>query len=156
MATYKVTGIGEHRKFFDDNSYIDCINYIFNPQKAAYIGGCNVSSAQMAALEMEQTAIAFNKNSGKRIRHSIVSFTQQEHITPEQANSYAQKIIQHYAREYQIVYAVHTNTDEVHIHLAMNQISYLDGHRYEGKKKDYYDFLQHIRCVTHLPVIPVK
>ena len=156
MATYQVTGIGEHQKFFDDNSYNDCINYIFNPQKAAYIGGCNISSAQTAAAEMEQTAIAFGKNSGKHVRHSIVSFDRQEHITPEQANDYAQRIVQHYSPEYQIVYAIHTNTDEVHIHLVMNQISYLDGHRYGGKKKDYYDFMQHIRRVTHLVVIPVK
>ena len=156
MATYKVTGIGEHQKFFDDNSYQDCIRYIFNPQKATYIGGCSISSAQMAATEMEQTAVFFGKNSGKRVRHSIVSFDQREHITPEQANICAQKIIQHYAHEYQIVYAVHTNTNEVHIHLIMNQISYLDGHRYGGKKKDYYDFMRHIRCVTHLVVIPVK
>ena len=109
-----------------------------------------------AAKTVEQTAVFFGKNSGKRVRHSIVSFDQREHITPEQANIYAQKIIQHYAHEYQIVYAVHTNTNEVHIHLIMNQISYLDGHRYGGKKKDYYDFMRHIRCVTHLVVIPVK
>lgn len=156
MATYKVTGIGEHQKFFDDNSYRNCIGYIFDPQKAAYIGGCNINYAKTAAAEMEQTAIAFGKNSGKRVRHSIISFDQREHITPEQANNYALKIIQHYAPEYQIVYAVHTNTDEVHIHLVMNQISFRGGHRYGGKKKDYYDFIQHIRNVTHLTVIPVK
>ena len=156
MATYKVAGIGEHRKFFDDNAYDNSISYIFNPQKAAYIGGANISSAQTAALEMEQTAVTFGKNSGKHVRHSIISFDKCEHVTPEQANGYAQRIVQHYSPEYQIVYAIHTNTDEVHIHLVMNQIFYLDGHRYDGKKKDYYDFMQHIRRVTHLAVIPVK
>lgn len=156
MATYKVTGIGEHQKFFDKNSYYDCIHYIFDSQKAAYIGGCNINSTQTAAVEMTQVAIAFGKNSGKRLRHSIVSFDQSEYITPERANDYAQRIVQHYAPEYQIVYAVHVNTDEVHIHMVMNQISFLDGHRYGGKKKDYYDFMRHIRNITHLPVIPIK
>lgn len=156
MATYKVAGVGEHGKFFDGNSYQDAINYICNPQKAAFVGGCNVTSADTAAMEMQKTAVAFGKDKGKRVRHSIISFDQREHVTPAQANDYARKIIQHYAPEYETVYAVHDNTDEVHIHLIMNQISYIDGHRYGGKKKDYYDFQRHIQRVTHLPVIPVK
>ena len=65
MATYKVAGIGEHRKFFDENSYQDTINYICNPQKAAFVGGCNVTSADTAAMEMQKTAVAFGKDKGK-------------------------------------------------------------------------------------------
>ena len=156
MAQYKVTGIGEHGKFFDDNAYHDAIDYIFRSDKAAHIGGCNVTSSQTAAREMEQTAAAFGKSCGKRVRHSILSFVAREHVSLEEANDYAQAIIGHYAPEYQMVYAVHANTEHPHIHFVMNQISYVDGHRYQGRKKDYYDFLQHMKRVTHVPVIPAK
>ena len=155
MATYKVAGIGEHRKFFDDGAYVDALNYIANPQKAAYVDG-NIASLSTAAQEMEGTAIHFGKNSGKRIRHSILSFDPREHVTPELANQYAQEIIRHYTPEYQIVYAVHTNTDTLHIHLLMCQISYIDGHRYQGKKYDFYLFVRHMQSVIHFPVIAVK
>ena len=50
MATYKVAGVGEHGKFFDGNSYQDAINYVCNPQKAAFVGGCNVTSADKVPL----------------------------------------------------------------------------------------------------------
>ena len=156
MSTYKVAGRGEHGKFFDDTAYRDAVNYIFDEEKAVYIGGCNLTSLQTAAQEMEQTALAFGKNKGKRIRHSVLSFSERENVSPEEARDYAQEIIRHYAPEYQLVYAVHTNTGHPHIHFVMNQISYLDGHRYQGKKQDYYAFLNHIKHVTHLPVIQVK
>ena len=46
--------------------------------------------------------------------------------------------------------------DDLHVHFMMNHISCEDGHRYQGKKSDYYGFMNHIRQVTHFPVIPVK
>ena len=156
MANYTVIGVGQHKKFFDENTYHDVTNYIFNPEKAAYIGGAGISSSQTAAEEMQAVAVKFGKDKGKRVRHSVLSFDEREHVTAVQANKYAQEIIQHYSSEYQIAYAVHTNTDNVHIHMVMNQVSYLDGHRYEGKKKDYYDFKKHMGHVTHLPIILSK
>lgn len=156
MATYKVIGIGQRGKFFDDRAYQDAASYIFNPSKASFIGGAGISSAYTAAEEMRETAIEFGKNKGKRIRHSVLSFDDRDHVTPEQANDYALQIIQHYAPEYQIIYSVHTNTDNPHIHFVMNQISHVDGHRYAGKKRDYYDFQRHMKRVTHLPILLSK
>lgn len=40
MANYTVIGVGQHKKFFDGNAYHDATNYIFNPEKAAYIVNC--------------------------------------------------------------------------------------------------------------------
>ena len=156
MATYKVCGIGEHRKFFDDRAYHDAIHYILNPSKAAAIGGAGVTSPHTAAEEMRQNAVAFEKDKGKRARLSILSFEEAECVTPEQAFEYGEQIIQHYASEFQIVYAVHTNTKNIHIHFVMSQVSYIDGHRYRGKKKDYYSFQRHMKAVTHLPVYLTK
>lgn len=156
MATYTVVGIGEHGKFFDENAYHDVNNYIFNPSKAAYVGGANITSSETAAKEMQEVAKAFGKDKGKRVRHSVLSFAKTENVTPEQANEFAKQIIQFYAPDFQISYAVHNNTDDTHVHFVMNQISYKDGHRYEGKKHDYYGFMKHIKGITHFPVIPGK
>lgn len=157
MAIYKVCGIGEKKKFSDLNSYIDSLNYIyFKDNKAAFIGGANISSAENAAKEMQEVAASFGKDKGKRVRHSMLSFAKNENVSAEKANEYAQNIIRHYAPEYQIAYAVHDNTDDTHIHFVMNQISFVDGHRYRGQKKDYYDFMKHMKKVTHFPIIPQK
>lgn len=156
MAIYKVVGIGQLGKFFDEKSYFDVINYIADPDSAAFTGGAGITSIDSAANEMQATAAAFGKNSGKRLRHSVLSFDDRENITPDMANKFAQEIIQHYAPEYQIAYAVHTNTDDVHIHFVMNHISYVDGHRYAGKKQDYYAFQRHMKEVTQLPILLSK
>ena len=144
MATYKVIGVGEHKKYFDENSYHSVINYIFS--HAVSIGG-STHSAETAADEMLYIANYFGKNSGKRLRHSMLSFSKEEGVTAALANNYALGII---------VYAVYDNTDEVHIHFVMNQISFIDGHRYAGKKQDYHAFMRYIRTIIERPVIPVK
>ena len=156
MSTYKVAGRGEKNKFFDETAYRSAVNYILDLVKAVYTGGCNISSVQLAAQEMEETAMEFGKEDGKKVRHSVLSFSEDEHITPEQANRFANEIVKYYAQEHQVVYAVHANTDDVHIHFVMNHISCADGHRYQGKKADYFGFMNHIKQVTHFPVIPVK
>ena len=155
MATYKVIGKGETKKFVDDKAYEDSIRYICNPQKASHIGGYGLQNISNAAKEMEDTAIAFHKNKGKRVRHSVLSFDQKENITPEQAYEYGRQISA-VTNRYQTVFSVHTNTDHVHIHFVMNQISFVDGQRYYGTKKDYYEVLKGISSVTHLPTIPLK
>lgn len=55
-----------------------------------------------------------------------------------------------------MVYAVHTNTDDLHIHFVMNQTAFTDGHKYNGKKLDYYQFLNYMSSVMHHKVVPVK
>ena len=151
MAVYNVIGIGEHKKYFDESSYYDVTNYILN--HATYFGAANIQSINNAADEMLNVAIVFNKNKGKRVRHSVLSFGAWESVTPEMADEFAQKIILHYADRFQILYAVHTNTDEVHIHFVMNMVSFVDGSRYDGKKADYYAFRKHMQAITHRAVL---
>ena len=158
MATYEVIGVGQHKKYFDQDAYTNTVGYIFRPDHAKYIGGANIFNLSNAAAEMQAVAIKFNKDSGKRVRHSVLSFSLREMqwITPELADSYAKSTIAFYADEYQIVYAVHTNTENLHIHFVMNQISFVDGHRYAGKKKDYYDFQNYMYRIFQTPVITAK
>lgn len=152
MSIYHVVGVGEHEKYFDESSYQYVINYILD--HAIYCGSANLNSISDAAEEMLDVAIAFNKNKGKRVRHSVLSFAAWENVTPCMADIYAKNIISFYADRYQIVYAVHDNTDEVHIHFVMNQVSFVDGYKYGGKRADYHAFINYIRAVTHRCVIP--
>lgn len=153
MAIYTVIGVGHKGKYFDINVYRDTIHYITKLSHACYVGGANLTSVDTAAAEMLATAQKFNKAKGKLVRHSVLSFIRdKEPVTAELANEYAQQIIQHYAPEYQIMYAVHNNTENLHIHFVMNMVS-LNGMKYAGKKKDYYAFQNHMRRVTNLLVI---
>ena len=57
----------------------------------------------------------------------------------------AQKIITYFQDEYQCVYAIHEDTEYLHIHLVCNAVSYVDGHRYRGNKTEYYNFLAWVK-----------
>lgn len=158
MANYEVIGVGEHGKYFDENAYHDLINYIFRKDHAIYCNGYGFTSFSSAADEMQAVARKFNKDSGKRVRHSVLSFSEWENskITPVTAYNIGLRLCQFYAPEYQIAFAVHNNTEQLHIHFVMNQISYVDGHRYGGKKHDFYEFKKFAHQVTGLPIIYVK
>lgn len=104
-------------------------------------------------------AQVYNNDEGLRLRHSVISFEKNKGITLEEANEIAQKAIQYFGHKYQILYCVHEDTDDIHAHIVMNQVSYQDGHKYHGSKKDYYDFVNYMKDVTRpygIPFIPVS
>lgn len=153
MAVYKVLGANEHQKYTDEVSYETVIRYIFS--HARFIGGMGIQNLRTAAQEMLNHAKACGKNSGKRLRHSMLSFDPEEKITAEKAKSIADTIIQYYGMEYQIVYAVHNDPHHVHIHFVMNQIGW-NGKRYRGEKADYYGFRNWMRLACGCNVITVN
>lgn len=46
--------------------------------------------------------------------------------------------------KYEAMYGVHENEEHIHIHIAMNSVSYVDGSRYYGRKKEFYGLLKDI------------
>ena len=96
---------------------------------------------------MHDVAVAYEKNSGLRLRHSILSFAPNENVSAAEAAEIAQEAINYYGDAYQIISAVHEDTDDIHIHFVMNQISYVDGSRYRGKKSDYYQYQKHLKKI---------
>ena len=95
---------------------------------------------------MTLLARAFHKDTGLRLRHSVISFENNRGITLKAADQIAQQAIAHFGSAYQIIYAVHEDADHLHIHLVMNSVSYLDGMKYHGSKKDYYSFIGYMKA----------
>ena len=148
MAVFKVAAIGEDGKYFDDFALTDVINYVVNPRKTPsnLIGAFGVR-LEYAAQQMELVARAFNKYQKLRLRHWIISFGDRDLINPVEAYYIAVEAAKFYADRYQLIFAVHEDTDQVHVHFVMNQVSYVDGHKYSGTKKEYYDFIYYMKDV---------
>ncbi len=89
----------------------------------------------------------YGKNSGIKLRHFIISFAPFEKVSPEKANEIGKVATSYFGREYQAVYAVHESTDNLHIHIVINSVSYIDGHRYGGTKKEFYAFKNYMERV---------
>ena len=147
MAIYKV--INREGKFHDGKSYRDAINYVTSPDKTqpdGIIGGA--VPPKIAVEAMEGVARAYRKEKGVHLRHSVLSFSQDEGVSVSDAKKIAKEVIKHYEDDYQIIAAVHEDCDHPHIHFVMNAVSYRNGSKYHGEKKDYYDFLKHMKNVV--------
>ena len=160
MATYKVIGVGQDGKYMDEYARKDVISYVLRPEKTPhrFVGGAAVN-VDNAELEMTLLAQAFHNDTGLRIRHSEISFENDPGITLEVANEIAQKAVAFFGCVYQIIYAIHEDTEHIHFHMAMNTVSFLDGRKYYGTKKQYYDFINYMKGVLRpygIPFYPVK
>ena len=163
MATYRVIGKGEHNKYFDNNARQDVIAYCFQPNKTthSYTGGraVNIDRAAQAAFETNTLAQLYNNDDRVRLRHSVISFDTSENITPNQAAEIADAAIRYFGDKYQILYSVHEDAEHIHAHIVMNQVSFLDGRKYQGTRKEHYDFINYMKNVVRpygIDFIPVS
>lgn len=109
-----------------------------------------------AVTAMNHVTETYHKEFGPRLRHSVLSFSPEEVITPRQAKIIAKECVRYYEDDYQIVAAVHEDQEHLHIHFVMNTTSYRTGRKYRGDKADYYGFLKHMNRVTAPYGIRVK
>ncbi len=160
MATFKVIGKGDDGKYFDDLALNNVINYVLNPIKAkSRMIGAYGFQIEFAAQQMEFVSRAYNNYDKLRLRHFIISFADNDCILPCDAIYIAQRAAEFYANRYQIIFGIHEDADHLHIHIVMNQVSYLDGRKYSGSKKEHYDFVNYMKDVFYsfgIDFIPVS
>jgi len=146
-AMIKRTG---SRRYQDDMAIEEVVNYVLSPQKTcqSLVGGIAVSPGQ-AAFEMRRLSQAYGKFEGLRLRHMVLSFSKDEiRRFGKRAYDILMRIAfyaaQFYGHDYQIVYAVHTDAENLHIHFVMNSVSYRTGRKYPGTKADYHEFCSYL------------
>lgn len=139
MAVLKV--VNRAGKYHDIGAREVEAGYIFNPLKM-YHGFCGGVAVKENFVEsMNEVAIRFKKTKGIQLRHFILSFPPEEIDDPEIVYEIACHVARFIGRDYQIVFAVHENTDNLHIHFMQNSVSYTTGYKYSGSKKDYYQLV---------------
>lgn len=144
MAVYTVVNkAGQYR---DTNAVQDVISYITSPGKVSSDGiVCGAVSLEDAVVAMNHVTKIHHKEFGPRLRHSVLSFSPEEPITPRQVKMVARECVHYYEDDYQIIAAVHEDKEHPHIHFVMNTTSHRTGRKYRGDKADYYAFLSHMK-----------
>lgn len=149
MATLKVGN--QKGKYFDSNSKEDVIHYILQPHKTIhnFYGTFGISVppgiksrqilSEYIANRMNHISVYFGKSSGVQLHHFIISFSPYELHNPALAYRIAYECAGFFAPEYQVVYAVHEDSHHLHIHIVINSVSYVDGHKYRGSKEEFYE-----------------
>lgn len=146
MATLK-TANGKC-KYFDSEAKHDVITYVLNPYKSphGYRGYAKVNP-QDPIESMMEVSEKFGKSTGVQLRHFIISFSSYGVNDYDVVNKIAQAALWYFGREYQGIYAVHEKPQNPHIHIVINSVSYVDGHRYYGTKKEFYDMMKYLRGI---------
>lgn len=110
-----------------------------NTGGAKYVGGRNIryGTARQIEKDIKQIQKLYGKDNGRRMYHYILSF--QASPTEENAKKLsfiAEHIIDTYFKGTQIIYGVHTNTDNLHVHFAFSAVL-LNGYKWNCRRKDF-------------------
>lgn len=113
-------------------------------QVIRYYGGYNV------VLSRTEEEIVFVKQYYKKydkhlMRHFTVSFD--GGISAYDAWILGWRIAAYYADRYQIVFGVHEDTDNIHVHFVMNTVSFVDGLKYSGGYGDLYNLTNYVKKI---------
>lgn len=133
-------------KYHDLNSYNDVISYITQPSKTihGYIGSIKLDPYNPAG-DMEAVAKKFHQESGVHVRHFVLSFDPHELAAPEIANLIGQEIISYLGGMFQAIYAVHEDKPQLHIHIIINAVNYINGSKYRGTREAFHRFENFVR-----------
>lgn len=107
------------------------INYVMNDLKTVdglYIGCKQISDINDSVAEMMQVKEFYGKTGGRVAMHLIISLNAEESGIENAGNLMllADDMMSELFPEHQAVYAVHTNTDNLHVHILINSVG-LDG-----------------------------
>lgn len=129
-------------RFNDDCALKDLVRYILTDKrtkdKRRYTGGKGVDflNWKNAAEQFEIVQEFYTKKSKRRIYHMVISFPENEDDLYKIC-MFAQRVIESFFEGHQCVFAVHENTDNLHIHIGWNAVNYRDGRKWHMSKFDF-------------------
>ena len=124
-----------NKPYDDEEALPAVVNYV-SRGGYGYYGGYGVDP-RYAVEQMQAVQRIWGKEQGRQIRHFILSFHQSEAVHYEQAMKLGFEICRYYAN-FQSVYGLHHDTDHLHLHFAVNTVSYLDGKMYAEGISDWH------------------
>ena len=93
-------------------------------------------SVDTAYEEMALTKKFFHKEDKTLGYHIIQSFKGNE-VSPERANQIGKELAEElWGNKYQVVICTHINKENIHNHLILNSVSFIDGKKYHNGKED--------------------
>lgn len=107
--------------------------------------------AQSSYLEMVTTKQRFKKTDGRQFYHFVQSFSEDDNLTPEEANTIGVEFAQKQFPDFEVLVATHIDTDHLHNHLVVNSVSCVNGRKLHQNADDLQ---QHRKvndeiCIAH-------
>lgn len=113
----------------DRSALRNVINYVL---KSDIVEGYAVDPYD-AFRQMTLIKSVFHKQDGEQLIHFVITFSNLEmyRLTLDEVLALGFQVGNLF-QEYQMLYGIHTETTHVHLHIIMNPVSFIDGHRYSN------------------------
>jgi len=120
------------------------IEYVRNENKTnggELVFGWNCRK-ERAYQDMVLTKKAYGKITGRQYAHFIQSFHEKDELTPEQTYQIGREYIESLDkwRDFQVLMAVHTDKEHLHIHYIINSVNSKNGSKWQCSKQDLSHF----------------
>lgn len=114
--------------------------------------GADSKNIEKVIQQYENVQELFGKTKKKRIRHIILSFPM-EMDDANTAKLVAEAVADMIYKSFQVTYAVHEKERNLHVHLAINPVSYRTGKKWHMSKKEFKKWKEDVceivnTCVT--------
>ena len=126
-----------------ENALENVVNYVLQSDR---YGGLAVDP-EHAVFQMRLVKQLWSKTDGRQVRHMILSFSKDEVLANYEAMEYGYQICQYFGDRFQIVFALHTDTDHVHLHFVLNTVSFVDGIKFSAGLSDYWRLRNYIQSI---------
>lgn len=138
-----INKIGEHK---NSDAIDKLIHYLFSSPFRVRCGTHMVFGSNESAVINSFKLVQIhhgNTPEKKQIQHVIIGFANHESISDGMAWNIALGAMEYIGQRFQCCFAVHHGSieqpDYVHIHIAINIISWLDGNRYYENDQNLYN-----------------
>ena len=109
------------------------LSYVVQAKKTVQDGTCLITGSncvpQASYLEMMTTKQRFQKTDGRQFYHFVQSFSEDDNLTPQEANVIGLELAQRAFPGYEVVIATHIDTNRLHNHLVVNSVSCENGRK---------------------------
>ena len=124
-------------EYYTNTALENIVNYVLNESKSfGVIGGQGVLLNNPS--QHMKTVKEYYCQDGKQAQHFWLTFADNEYITPLDAYAIGYEVCNLFP-EYQIVFALHQDTDHLHMHWAMNPVSIVTGRKFNFGFKESFE-----------------
>ncbi len=144
----------DHEAYSSPSDVVNLVKYVMNPQKARYkafsigngeiLTGCSRlipepychDPVSVASFMLGNNQL-YRKTKGHLMKHRIITFNNDEFVTPFALSSFGLDLMDLYFSEGFIsCYGIHMDTGNLHLHYAVDCISMKDGSRFYIREKE--------------------
>ena len=147
MAHVKFVG----KEYCDASSVRNLINYCINPKATKnYVGYINLTPyCTVEELVKVSRYWGFENLDESKLIHIVISFSPYEFVSKDEALELGYEFARHYSDRFQMVFGVHTDTDNIHLHFAIGAISFIDGSEFPISHPKTTEFRRYVGQVMN-------